>query len=211
MHFRTIPILLTVAVLLAGCGKEAAIHDTSTKVNTHKEDLQSAKDAPAGDTKELSGKYKIEGTENTFYVVNTDKLSLVESGTYTFDGESNITIQYDNNSPVTYAIEENEQGFNLTVKEQSILLPLEYMEGTDGLMSSKPFDGVYGVVNGGPGYVFYEDGRIEVVTTHDATVTDKKISFGGLEYKWKAKKGKILFYDKGDKKQKTPAITMVPA
>lgn len=174
MLLRTIPILLTAAVLLAGCGKEAAIHDTSTKSNTHKEDLQSAKDASAGDTKELSGKYRIEGTENTFYVVNTDKLSLVESGTYTFDGESNITIQYGNNSPLTYAVEENEQGFNLTVKEQSILLPLEYMEGEDGLSDSKPFSGVYGVVNGGPGYVFYEDGRIEVVTTHDATVTIRR-------------------------------------
>lgn len=215
MLLRTIPILLTEAVLLAGCGKETAIHNTSTKANTHKEDLQSAKDAPAGDTKELSGKYKIEGTENTFYVVDDDKLSLVESGTYTFDGENKITIQYGNNSPVTYTIEENEQGFNLIVKEQSILLPLEYMEGEDGLMDGKPFDGVYGVVNGGPGYVFYEDGRIEVVTTHDATLTKDSISFGGLSYLWEAVDGKILFYDKAaedgkDEGNKTPVITMVP-
>ena len=60
---------------------------------------------------------------------------------------------YGNNSPVTYDIEEVESGFNLTVEEQSILLPLEYMEGTDGLSSSKSFSGVYGVINGGPGYL----------------------------------------------------------
>ena len=202
------------AVLLAGCGKEAAIHDTSTKENTHTEDLQSSKDAVEGSTETLSGKYKIEGTENTFYVVDTNKLSLVESGTYSFDGDS-ISIQYGNNSPVTYAIEENEQGFNLTVKDQSILLPLEYMEGEDGLSDKKNFDGVYGVVNGGPGYVFYEDGRIEVVTTHDATLIKDSISFGGLSYLWEVVDGKILFYDKAaedgkDEGNKTPVITMVP-
>lgn len=164
MHFRFIPILLTAAVLLAGCGQQP-IHDTTTKENTHTADLESAKAAEEGSTTTLSGKYKIE---------------------------------------------ENEKGFNLTVKEDSILLPLEYMEGTDGLMKSKPFDGVYGVVNGGPGYVFYSDGTIDVVTTHEAEVTKDSISFGGLSYIWKSKDGKILFYDKGDKKQKTPAITMVP-
>lgn len=208
MHFRFIPILLTAAVLLAGCGQQA-IHDTTEKANTHVSDLSEAKAAEAGDTKTLKGKYKIEGTENTFYVVEDDKLSLVESGTYSFDGDQ-ITIQYGNNSPVTYSIEENEKGFNLTVKEDSILLPLEYMEGTDGLMKSKSFDGVYGVVGDGPGYVFYVDGTIDVVTTHEAEVTEDSISFGGLEYTWKAKDGKILFYETSDKKQKTPAITMVP-
>ena len=206
MHLRFIPILLTAAVLLSACGQQP-IHDTTEKANTHVSDLTEAKDAPAGDTKTLSGKYKIEGSENTFYVVEDDKLSLVESGTYSFPADGSVEIQYGNNSPVTYAIEENEKGFNLTVKEDSILLPLEYMEGTDGLMKSKPFDGVYGVVNDGPGYVFYEDGTIEVVTTHDATVTEDHISFGGLSYAWRAVDGKILFYDKGSK---DVAITMVP-
>ena len=202
---RILPLfLLTAAVLFAGCGKEA-IHDTTEKANTHVSDLTEAKDAPAGSEKELSGKYKIEGTENTFYVITTDKLSLVESGTYSFPANESVEIQYGNNSPVTYQVEENEKGFNLTVKEQSILLPLEYMEGTDGLMGTEMFDGVYGVFNGGPGYVFHSDGTIDVITTHEATVTDKDISFGGLSYTWEAKDGKILFMD-GD----TVAITMVP-
>ena len=222
MHFKSI-LLVTAAILLTACGKEAAIHDTTEKANTHQQDLTEAKAAEAGSTETLSGKYKIEGTENTFYVVEDDKLSLVESGTYEFGTDGSIEIQYGNNSPVTYTIEENETGFNLTVPEQSILLPLEYMEGTDGLMKSKPFDGVYGVVNDGPGYVFYSDGTIEVVTTHDATLTKDTISFGGLTYTWKAKDGKILFYDsataddgkkskdkKSKKSEKTPAITMVP-
>ncbi|SCW74462.1 hypothetical protein SAMN02910400_02200 [Lachnospiraceae bacterium C10] len=211
MHLRTIlPLFLLTAVVLSACGQKP-IHDTTEKANTHQEDLSSAKAAETGSTETLKGKYKIEGTENTFYVVEDDKLSLVESGTYSFPADGSVEIQYGNNSPVTYAIEENEKGFNLTVKEDSILLPLEYMEGDDGLNKGKPFHGVYGVVNGGPGYVFYKDGMIDVVTTHEATLTKDSISFGGLEYKWKAKKGKILFYDKGDKKQKTPAITMVPA
>lgn len=205
---RILPLFLLTAVVLSACGQKL-IHDTTEKANTHVSDLTKAKDAPAGDTKTLSGKYKIEGTENTFYVVEDNKLSLVESGTYEFTDDG-LTIQYGNNSPVTYAIEENEKGFNLTVKKDSILLPLEYMEGDDGLGSSKPFHGVYGVVGDGPGYVFYVDGTIDVVTTHEAEVTKDTISFGGLEYTWKAKDGKILFYDKSDKKQKTPAITMVP-
>lgn len=203
-------VLIAGALTLAACG-QAAIHDTSTKENTHEQDLSSAHAAEPGSATTLSGKYQIEGTSNTFYVVEDDKLSLVESGTYEFGTDGSVEIQYGNNSPVTYTIEENEQGFNLTVPEDSILLPLEYMEGTDGLSDSKPFHGVYGVVNGGPGYVFYKDGMIDVVTTHEATLTKDSISFGGLEYKWKARKGKILFYDKGDKKQKIPAITMVPA
>ena len=192
---------------LSACGKEAAIHDTTEKENTHQQDLTEAKAAEVGSTETLSGKYKIEGTNNTFYVVDSGKLSLVESGTYTFPSDGSVEIQYGNNSPVTYTVEEVESGFNLTVPEQSILLPLEYMEGTDGLDGGKNFDGVYGVVNNGPGYVFYEDGSIEVVTTHDATVTEDSISFGGLSYTWKAKDGKILFYD-GDSKEL--AITMVP-
>ena len=207
MHHKFIIILLTVAVLfLSSCGKEAVIHDTNEKENTHVSDLSEAKAAGAGSTETLSGKYRIEGTTNTFYVVESTRLSLVESGTYTFDGDS-VTIQYGNNYPVTYDIEENEAGFHLTVKEDSILLPLEYMEGTDGLMKSKPFDGVYGVVNNGPGYVFYKDGTIEVVTTHDAAVTEENITFGGLSYDWRAVDGKILFYDKGSK---DVAISMVP-
>lgn len=210
MKFRTILQIAMAAILLAGCG-EKPIHDTSEKQNTHQADLTEAQSAEEGSTKELKGKYKIEGTQNTLYVVEDDKLSIVESGTYEFPSDGTITIQYGNNSPVTYQIEENEQGFNLTVKEQSILLPLEYMEGEDGLGGSKPFHGVYGVVNDGPGYVFYSDGTIDVVTTHEAGVAKDSISFGGLEYKWKAEKGKILFYETSDKKQKTPAITMVPA
>lgn len=206
MHFKRILAIAVAAIMLSACGQKP-IHDTSEKENAHQEDLQSATSAEEGSTKTLSGKYKIEGTQNTFYVVEDDKLSIVESGTYEFPSDGTITIQYGNNSPVTYAIEENEHGFNLTVKEQSILLPLEYMEGEDGLMDGKPFDGVYGVVNGGPGYVFYEDGRIEVVTTHDATLTKDSISFGGLSYLWEAVDGKILFYDDGDDE---PAITMVP-
>lgn len=216
MHLRTMLLIGAMALMLSACGKEAAIHDTTEKENTHVSDLTEAKAAEIGSTTTLSGKYKIEGTENTFYVITADKLSLVESGEYSFDGDK-VTIQYGNNSPVTYTVEEVESGFNLTVEEQSILLPLEYMEGTDGLSDSKPFDGVYGVVNGGPGYVFYEDGSIDVVTTHEAEVTKDSISFGGLTYTWKAKDGKILFYDdsgssdKKDKKsEKTPAITMVP-
>ena len=209
MNFKSI-LLVTAAVLtLTACGQQAAIHDTTEKENTHVSDLTEAKAAEEGSTETLSGKYQIEGTSNTFYVIADDKLSLVESGTYSF-ADDQVTIQYGNNSPVTYAIEEVESGFNLTVEEQSILLPLEYMEGTDGLNKGKPFSGVYGVINGGPGYVFYKDGTIEVVTTHDAEVTEDSISFGGLEYTWKAKDGKILFYDSTDEKQKTPAITMVP-
>lgn len=62
-----------------------------------------------------------------------------------------------------------------------------------------------------------------MVTTHDATLTKDSISFGGLTYTWKAKDGKILFYDDADDstdkkkskkdksgKKKEPAITMVP-
>ena len=205
-------VLIALTLTLTACGQKP-IHDTSTKANTHTADLSSAHAAETGSTKTLSGKYQIEGTSNTFYVVEEDKLSLVESGEYSFSGDQ-ITIQYGNNSPVTYTVEETEAGFNLTVPEQSILLPLEYMEGTDGLMNGKPFDGVYGVVNDGPGYVFYSDGTIEVVTTHEATLAKDTISFGGLTYTWKAKDGKILFYDDAatttDDGKKKPAITMVP-
>ena len=219
MKLKTILLVAVAALTLTACGSTdtettssdanplftEGEHDASAKENTHQDDLAAAKEAEAGSTKTLSGKYKIEGTQNTFYVVEDNKLSLVESGTYEFGGDG-LTIQYGNNSPVTYEVNEVQTGFNLTSGED-ILLPLEYMEGTDGLAGTEPFDGVYGVVNSGPGYVFYADGSIEVVTTHDAEVTEDSISFGGLEYTWKAKKGQILFYD-GDSKE--AAITMVP-
>ena len=177
MLFKSFLLVGAAVLTLSAYGTTTAIHDTTEKENTHQQDLTEAKAAEVGSTETLSGKYKIEGTENTFYVAESDKLSLVESG------------------------------FNLTVPEQSILLPLEYMEGEDGLNSGKNFDGVYGVVNNGPGYVFYSDGTIDVVTTHEATVTEDSISFGGLSCTWKARGSKILIYN-GDSKE--PAITIVP-
>ena len=129
-------------ILCTACG-EAPIHDTSTKENTHTADLSSAHAAETGSTTTLSGKYQIEGTQNTFCVITSNQLSLVESGEYSFAGDQ-ITIQYGNNSPVTYTIEEVESGFNLVVPEDSILLSLEYMEGEDGLSNNKP-DGIYEV------------------------------------------------------------------
>ena len=116
-------------ILCTACG-EAPIHDTTEKENTHEQDLSSAHAAETGSASTLSGKYQIEGTQNTFYVITSNQLSLVESGEYSF-ADDQITIQYGNNSPVTYTVEEVESGFNLTVPEDSILLPLEYMEGTD--------------------------------------------------------------------------------
>ena len=122
--------MLTVAVLfLSSCGKEAAIHDTTKKENTHQSGLSEAKAAGTGSTETLSGKYKI--------------------------------------------------------------------EGTDGLMKSKPVDGVYGVVNNGPGYVFYRDGTIEVVTTHDATVTEDNITFGGCRTTGALRMEKYFFTTRG--------------
>lgn len=63
MHFRFTPILLTAAMLLAGCGQQA-IHDTMEKENTHVSDLTEAKAAEVGSTETLFGKYKIEGTDS---------------------------------------------------------------------------------------------------------------------------------------------------
>lgn len=202
MHLRKLLLLGLLACTLTACGQKP-IHDTSLKENSYVSDLQEAKEAEKGSTQKLIGKYKIEGTENTFYVVEENKLSIVETGTYSF-ADKGLTIQYGNNSPVTYKVEEVEAGFQLKSGE-NILLPLEYMEGTDGLMKAKPFSGIYGVVNNGPGYVFYKDGTIEVITTHDATVTNQEISFGGLQYTWKIKNEKVQFYD-----GETLAITMVP-
>ena len=103
MKVKTILLAAVASLALIACGNtQAAIHDTMQKENTHEEDLTAAKDAETGSTETLSGKYEIEGTENTFYVVESDKLSLVESGTYEFGDNGEITIQYGNNSPVTY-------------------------------------------------------------------------------------------------------------
>ena len=61
MNFkRIVPIALT-AVMLVACGQQP-IHDTSEKSNTHQSDLAEAQSAEEGNTKTLSGKYKIEGT-----------------------------------------------------------------------------------------------------------------------------------------------------
>ena len=212
-----VPIAVVAAVLtLTACGQQS-IHDTNKKQNTHQADLTEAQSAKIGSTETLSGKYIIEGTKNTFYVIEKDNLSIVESGEYSFSSDGSISIQYGNNSPVTYKVEENEAGFNLTVKEQSILLPLEYMEGTDGLMDKVLFDGVYGVINGGPGYVFHSDGSINVVTTHDAEVTEDSISFEGLSYKWRMRDGKVEFLDASavdsssdENSEPKVVITMVP-
>ncbi|MBR1740708.1 MAG: hypothetical protein IJ733_02345, partial [Lachnospiraceae bacterium] len=101
MKLKTILLIAAMALTLTACGSgqaqqaldgsATAVHDATEKENTHEADLKSAKEAETGSTKTLSGKYKIEGTQNTFYVVEDDKLSLVESGTYEFGDDSEIT------------------------------------------------------------------------------------------------------------------------
>ena len=87
---------------------------------------------------------------------------------------------------------------------KSNLLPLVYMEGTDGLTGDTEFDGIYSMSD--VGFVFIKDGSLKVVTTHDDLEVKKDtVTFAGQKYDWEAKDGKIVLSSNG-----TKVMTLIP-
>ena len=117
-------------------------------------------------------------------------------------GDKSITMTYGQNPETTYEITETDAGFNLI--HDSNLLPLIYMEGTDGLTGSDLFDGVY-EISGAQGFIFSKDGKLEVVTTHDCTIEDGQVTFAGQTYDIEPHDDSIHFITNG-----TDVMTLVP-
>ena len=211
-------LLILCSLALVGCGNKVAAttgveavnqlqageHDASTKSNTYESDLENAKNTKAGSTKELLGAYNIQTSAgmiaDTKYVFSDDTLSIIQTGTYSF-ADGKITISYGGNE-TSYDITETTDGFNLTAGD-STLLPLVYMEGTDGLTESELFDGVYSMSN--TGYIFSSDGSLDIISTQECSVDKKTVTFAGSEYDWEAKDGMIVLSTNG-----TEVMTLVP-
>lgn len=183
---------------------QAGEHDASEKENTFEADAKAASGAKKGSVKKLSGSYQIKTADgntisDTRYVFSKDKLSIFQTGTYSFS-DGKITISY-GGTETTYDIAETTDGFNLTSGE-STLLPLVYMEGADGLEKAENFDGVYSMSN--TGYVFHADGTLDIIGSQDCKITKKTVTFAGSEYDWKAKDGTIILSTNG-----TEVMTLV--
>ena len=181
--------------------QETGTHDASEKENSYASDFDKASAEAKGSTDTLSGSYTIDKLENTQYVFGKKKMSLIEAGTYKMDNGA-ITLSYGANAETKYTITETDAGFNLI--HDTMLIPLVYMEGTDGLTGDSAFDGVYGIDNG-PGFLFNADGTLTVITTHECEATKDTVSFGGATYNWEAKDGKIELSSNG-----TKVMTLVP-
>ncbi|SFQ51813.1 hypothetical protein SAMN02910358_02611 [Lachnospiraceae bacterium XBB1006] len=128
-------------------------------------------------------------------------MTIIETGTYKLN-KGTITLSYGTNEDVEYSINETDAGFNLI--HDTTLIPLVYMEGTDGLTETEAFDGVYGIDNG-PGFLFKKNGTLNVITTHECEIKKDTVSFGGATYNWEAKDGKIELSSNG-----TKVMTLVP-
>ena len=210
-------LLILFAVALVGCGKTTAVtgveavnqlqageHDATEKDNSFVADADDAKNTKAGSVKKLKGAYQIQTNgsviADTKYVFSKDSLSIIQTGKYSFaDGQ--ITISY-GGTETTYEITETTDGFNLTTGE-STLLPLVYMEGTDGLTGSENFDGVYSMSN--TGYVFHADGSLDIISAQECDISKKTVTFAGSVYDWETKDDSIVLSTNG-----TEVMTLVP-
>ncbi len=170
---------------------QAGDHDASEKENTFAADLEAAQNASEGSGDTFDGKYHIKLTDGTvvednFYAFLGDKYSIVTEGTYSFDDDGKITIDIPGLNNAAYDITETTTGFNLST-EDGTLLPLVYMEGTDGLVGTENFDGVYSMGES-TGYIFHKDGTMETVITDNLEVKKKKLILGDESagtYEWK--------------------------
>lgn len=181
--------------------KETGTHDASEKENSYASDLAKANAADKGSADTLSGSYTVDKLANTRYVFAENTMALIETGTYKME-KGAITLSYGTNAETKYTITETDAGFNLI--HDTTLIPLVYMEGTDGLTGAESFDSVYGIENG-PGFLFCADGTLTVITTHECEIKKDTISFGGATYNWKAKDGNIELSSNGAK-----VMTLVP-
>lgn len=176
-------------------------HDATEKENTIVADADTANKAGKGSVKKPEGIYSLKDAKGVTYTFADGKMTLTESGTYSMSA-GKIKLSYGQNAETEYDITETDKGFNLI--HDSNLLPLVYMEGTDGLTGSEPFDGVY-QIEGAQGFLFKKDGTLTVITTHECKVDEHTVTFGGGTYDWKAKKDGIELTTNG-----TYVMTLVP-
>ena len=175
-------------------------HDASEKDNEFAAALSVAKSADKGSTENVSGKYLVEGSEDTYYVFTDDTAYLLQTGEYSFS-DNKISLIYGGQSG-DYDITETESGFSLTY--ESVLLPLIYMEGTDGLTGTGLFDGIYSMGEK-QGYVFHKDGTLDIITTMDFATDGETVTFDGASEDWILKDGRIVISTNG-----TVVMTLVP-
>ena len=117
--------------------------------------------------------------------------------------KNGITMEYAGGYDETkFKIEKTDEGYNLTA--DSMMVPLVYAEGTDGLAGSENFDGIY--LMGGVGYKFSKDGSLIVIENSSYVIEDDTITFGGMTEEWESKDGKMIFSSNGE-----VVMTLVPA
>ena len=137
-----------------------------------------------------------EDVANTTYVFADDMAYILESGTYEFSTDG-IVIAYGANDEYTYTITETDEGFTL-LSEEGGYIPLIYMEGTDGLLGDSAFSGIYSVTDDW-GFIFHEDGTLDVITENDHSVSD-------LNKDKTAYCVRVTVWDKGGGKLGTKAV-----
>ena len=187
---------------------EEGEHDATEKDNTFTADATAAADAGKGSTDTLSGRYQIKMSdgdviEGAAYVFSDGNLTIEQGAEYSIS-DGKVSIAYAGSDPKEYEITETKAGFNLTQGEGT-LIPLVYMEGTDGLDGSEPFDGVYSMADSSTGYVFNSDGTLTIISTQECEVDGDSVTFGGSTYGWEAKDGDIELGTNG-----TVVMTLVP-
>ena len=188
---------------------EEGEHDATEKENSFAADLAAALEAESGSLDTVLGSYSImnngEAVENIYYVIDEDSLSIVETGAYEFNEDGTVTISYGtNDAGTTYDITETTDGFALTTDE-NVYIPLIYMEGTDGLLGTDVFDGIY-AVSDNYAFIFNADGTLDVLTTQECKVKKKTITIAGAEYDWVENDGNIELSTNG-----TVVMTLKPA
>ncbi len=207
-------LVLATALTLIGCGKETqkaekettdimaeGNHDAEEKDNNINDDLNDAESSTKGSIDTLEGAYKLEGADHITYIFDENKMTIVETGSYKIS-KGKIKLTYGENKETEYDVTETEAGFNLIHK--STLIPLVYMEGTDGLTGDTEFDGIYSMSD--VGYVFAKDGSLKVVTVHnDLKVKKNKVSFADQNYEWRSDDGKIIISS-----NETDVMTLIP-
>ena len=217
--FITIVLVTSLAFGFVGCGdandsisapknemsKTTEAEGDNRTGESIENDIDSASSAQTGEKDKIAGTYKVKisgkDIKDTFYVFEDGKVSILENGKYSIS-DGTISFEYGQNPEMSYDITKTDKGYNLI--KDSNLIPLVYVDGTDGLNGKELFDGVYKIVDG-QGYQFNSDGSISVITTNDCKIEGGEVTIAGATYDWEAKDGVIELST-----NKTLVMTLIP-
>ena len=178
---------------------EVATEGTQNTIeNNIESDIKAASEAGEGSLDEICGIYAYRSAngeiiDGVSYVFDSGQMYLVKIGSYEM-GNGEITMKCAGISEDPFVVAESSEGYNL-MSGENVIIPLVYVDGTNGLGGSDKFDGFYYM--DGIGYKFSNDGSFIVIEKTSYIANEDTITIGFSEYDWDSENGEICISTDG--------------